>query len=217
MFSPAEATANALAKLPTGFAWTHAADSNWGRLFQPLGAEQALFEAAAEAQLAEATPSTADALLPDYERVLGPDPCLGPVPATLQERRQSAHGRWTEQGGASRQRFIDLAAKGGYGITIEEFKPSQTGQLRMGQRLAALGVRFTWRVHAPPAPPVHFRTGSGQMGQRLTAAGIPWLECNLRRRSPADTTLIMAFGAPQPVTDDQGAPVTDDNGVGVVA
>ena len=218
MFDQPTALANMLDKQPLGFAWTRAADSNWARVFTPASAEQVLFEEAAEAQLPEATPSTANELLADYERVLGPDPCLGPTPATLQQRRQSAHARWTEQGGASRQHYIDLAAKLGYAITIEEFKPSQAGQLRAGMRLAPVGVRFTWRVHAPVATPVYFRAGSSTAGQRLTTAAIPWLECNLRRRSPAHTTMIMDFDGSAPateghfLTDDQGTGITDDQG-----
>jgi uncharacterized protein YmfQ (DUF2313 family) len=196
MFTQAEAQANMRAKQPPGFAWTRDEGSNWDNLFTPAAAEQVLFEQAAEAMLIEATPNTAVQLLPDYERVLGPDPCLGPAPATIEQRQQSVFSRWTELGGASRQHFIDLAAKLGYAITIQEFAPPRAGQIRAGFRVYDPRVIFTWRVTAPPA----------------AANALPSLTCNLRLRSPAHTTLVIQYSGPVPITDEFGVPLTDENG-----
>lgn len=193
MFTQSQALEGALAKLPPGWAWTRDPDSNVGRTLTPLAAEQVLFEQAAEAMLTEATPSGSAQLLPDYERVLGPDPCLAAGTATLQERRASAHLRWIRTGGAARQDFIDLAAVLGYAITIDEFTPSRCGVMRCGDRLRPQAVQWIWRINLPPTQVVYFRTGVSRTGERLGTFGIPWLQCQLSRNTPAHTDLL--FGS----------------------
>lgn len=194
MLTPAQALDGALAKLPPGWAWTRDADSNVARLLTPLATEQVLFEQAAESMLTEATPSTSAQLLPDYERVLGPDPCLAATSAaTFQERRASVHLRWTRTGGAARRDFIALAATLGYTITIDEFRPGRCGVLRCGQRLRPQSAQWVWRINLPPTQVVKFRTGTSRTGERLGSFGIPWLQCQLSRNTPAHTVLL--FGS----------------------
>lgn len=104
-------------------------------------------EADAESLMNEIDPRTANALLPDFERVLGPDPCgrdLGSQ--TLEQRQRRAHQRWIAKGGASIPYFVRMAASLGHTIEIEEFWPSKAGVLRAGQALIAEGEQFTWRV-----------------------------------------------------------------------
>ena len=73
-------------QVPDGFAWDHRPTSNTMRSLWPLAGFASTFETTAEAQLQEATPKTAELMLGAYERVLGPDTCLGD-PATLSFRR----------------------------------------------------------------------------------------------------------------------------------
>ncbi len=193
MLTSDQALGGALAKLPPGWAWTRDADSNVARLLTPLAAEQVRFEQAAESMLAEATPSTSAQLLPDYERVLGPDPCLAATSAaTYQERRSSVHLRWTRTGGAARRDFIALAAVLGYAITIDEFSPSRAGRMRAGQQLRGQRAQWTWRINLPRTNVVRFRAGVSRAGERLLSFGMPWLQCQLSRNTPEHTVLVFA-------------------------
>lgn len=97
----------------------------------------------------EIDPRTANALLPDFERVLGPDPCgrdLGNQ--TIEQRQRRAHQRWIAKGGASIPYFVKMAASLGHTIEIEEFWPSNAGVLLAGQPLIAEGEQFTARKAA---------------------------------------------------------------------
>jgi len=192
MLTQAQALDGALAKLPPGWAWVRDPDSNWGRTLTPLAQEQVRFERRAEAMLFEATPSTTVELLADYERVLGPDPCLAASPATLQERRASVHLRWTRTGGAARKDYIALAAALGYAITIDEFRPARAGRLRAGQRLRGQRAQWTWRINLPRTRIVRFRAGRSRAGERLMSFGLPWLQCQLSQAVPAHTLLVFA-------------------------
>ncbi len=190
MLTQDQALEGALAKLPPGWAWTRDPDSNLGRSFTPQAQEQVLFETQAEAQLLEATPSASAQLLGDYERVLGPDPCLAASPATLQERRASVHLRWTRTGGAARKDYIALAASLGYAITIDEFVPSRAGVLRAGQRIRGQRVQWTWRINLPHTNVVRFRAGQSRAGDRLLTFGVSWLQCQLSQTTPTHTLLL---------------------------
>lgn len=192
MLTEAQALEGALAKLPPGWAWVRDPDSNWGRTFTPQAQEQVRFELQAEAMLAEATPSTSTQLLPDYERVLGPDPCLAALPATLQERRASVHLRWTRTGGAARKDYIALAAALGYAITTDEFQPSRAGRMRAGDRVRGQRAQWTWRINLPHTLAVRFRAGQSRAGERLLTFGLPWLQCQLSQNTPAHTLLLFA-------------------------
>ena len=197
MREPATILRGLLDQLPSGWAWTREPDSITGRVLTPLAAEASRFEGRAEALLAEATPSTTVELLGDYERVLGPDPCLGATHATFDERRLSVHMRWTARGGASRQHMVELAAALGYLITIEEFRPSRAGRFRAGQRIAPERVQFTWRVTLPRTRAVRFRAGRSRAGDRLLTFGIPWLQCVLTRAAPVHTNLVFRNAPPR--------------------
>lgn len=151
-------------------------------------------EADAEQMIAEIDPRTANALLEDFERVLGPDPCgrdLGSQ--TLQQRQRRAHQRWIAQGGASIPYFIKLAESLGYSIEIEEFWPSKAGGLLAGERLIAEGEQFTWQVKLQLISEWLFRAGINQAGEPLGGIEISDLECELRRLKPAHTQLVFSY------------------------
>lgn len=143
----------------------------------------------------EVDPRSADWLLTDFESVLGPDPCGRDFgDRSLGERRQLAHQRWTSTGGASRAYFIDIAAKLGVTITIEEFWPSVAGRMRAGQNLRPAGSQFVWRVSIPGLVQVRkFKAGVSTAGHSLGSFRISDIECELRRLKPAHTTLVFQY------------------------
>lgn len=182
-----------IGKLPRGFAL----GNRGGVLDAILDAIAKLLatsENEAEQLMAEIDPRTANVLLPDFERVLGPDPCgrdLGNQ--SLQQRQRRAHQRWIAQGGASIPYFIKLAESLGHTIEIEEFWPSKAGVLLAGQPLVAEGEQFTWRIKLQLISEWVFRAGVNQAGQPLGGIEISDLECELRRLKPAHTQLVFSY------------------------
>jgi uncharacterized protein YmfQ (DUF2313 family) len=153
-------------------------------------------EADAEALMLETDPRTADKLLPDFERCLGPDPCGRDLDArTVEQRQRLAHQRWTATGGQSIPYMIRIAANLGVDVTIEEFWPSRAGVLHAGQRLRPEGCQFVWRVNIPGLiSVVRFRAGVSRAGHFLGTFELSSIECELRRIKPAHTHVVFAYG-----------------------
>ena len=134
---------------PKGWALPSYGDSVWGQFLTPIAAEFALIETTAAAMVAEIAPGSAVYTLPDYQRVLGPDPygrdatSLGLTTAQLQALAQL---RWTETGNMAPSDYIALAASMGVTITITQGRASISGVLRCGHRLS---FGFTWIVSLP--------------------------------------------------------------------
>lgn len=189
----AKILASLIGKLPRGFALGH----RGGVLDAILDAIAKLLadaETDAEQLMAEIDPRSANRLLADFERVLGPDPCgrdLGDQ--TLQQRQRRAHQRWIAQGGASIPYFLKLAESLGHTIEIEEFWPSKAGVMRAGQTLIAEGEQFTWRIKLQLISEWIFRAGVNQAGQPLGGIDISDLECEMRRLKPAHTQLVFSY------------------------
>ena len=183
--------------LPDGWAWNHDMASNTMRSFRPLADFAAGFEAAAEAQLLEATPATAQRMLGAYERVLGPDPCLGdPATLTFGERRASASARWTMPADPSVPGLIALAAAYGVAITITEIRRRCCGVLRCGQALRGHPEQFCFIVSMPAARVRKFVCGRSRTGEPLgQIERNTQVECVIRRAAPARTVPIFSYGA----------------------
>lgn len=195
--SPDAVLAELLSLPAQGWALPREADSNWGRLLTPLAAELARVEDRAEALQSEVDPRIAGELLPDFERVLGDDPCLGSVVALpIDIRRRLAHQRWTAQGGATLAFFIGLAASIGVTITIEESKPSYAGVFECGTELCPESEVFSWRVTLPANALADFYSGEGQAGDPLggfDSVDPSPVECLIRRHAPAHTIVVFDY------------------------
>jgi len=184
-----------IAKLPTGLGLGFRG-GNIDVVLEAAATPIADIEAGAEAMMIEVDPRAANNFLADFERVLGPDPCgrdLGGL--SVADRQRLAHQRWTATGGQSIPYLIQLAAKLGVTITIEEFWPSRTGVLRTGQPLRAEGCQFVFRVQIPGlVTVVNFKVGASRAGQSLGSFQVSSIECDLRRVKPAHTQIIFAYG-----------------------
>lgn len=183
-----------LSLLPPGWIWRRDRDSVVAALLTPLASGIVEVEAVAEAMLAEVDPRLATVCLPDFERVLGPDPC-GRDTATmsLSDRRQLAHQRWTARGGASRAYFISLAAKRGVAITISENRVTYAGEMVAGDELVDWPQQFIWTVHLAFTQEVLFEAGEGQAGDRLYDLVISDIDCDIRRLKPAHTEVVFDY------------------------
>lgn len=196
--APDQVQADLLALAPQGWVWPHLApnapDSTFETLFKPLANGLADIEATAEAMMEEIDPRTATLLLPDFERVLGPDPCgRDPSTMSLEQRRQLAHQRWTARGGASIPYFVGLAAKRGVTITIVENRTSQADAAVAGDELVESPEQFCWTVELSLLGETQARVDESQAGDLLLDIILSDVECDLRRAKPAHTEIAFRY------------------------
>lgn len=185
-----------LGHLPPGWIWRRDRDSLIAALLTPLAGGIADIEQVAEDMLREVDPRLATLCLPDYERVLGPDPCGRDTSTmSLADRRQLAHQRWTARGGASRAYFIGLAAKRGVAITISENRVTYAGEMVAGDEIIETPEQFIWTVHLAFTDESLFEVDDGQAGDRLYDLVISDIDCDIRRLKPAHTEVVFDYGS----------------------
>lgn len=182
------------ALLPGGWAWPDGPDSGIAALLAPHANALSRLEGAADALLEQTDPRAADELLPDYERVLGPDPAgRYAVWRALDERRRIAYQRWTGIGGQSIAFFVALAASLGVAISIAERQRSQCGRARCGQVLAPSPAQFVWIVTLPTARVVNARCGAARAGQSIGAFTASLIEGVIRWAQPSHTIVVFSY------------------------
>lgn len=147
----------------------------------------------------EMDPRTTQELLGDWERMTGlPDGCTG-APDSTSERQAALHQKLTSTGGQSRAYFIEVAAKLGYSIEIEEHRPCAIG---MPCDVPVYGPdwAFAWTVHV--LPPEGWYDSSmaiavakigDPVGIRLRGWGSLDLECVIGRSRPAHTIVLFTY------------------------
>lgn len=167
--SPEEVLDDLLAISPLGL-FPAARDSGWGTHLLPIATLYSEAEQRFQTMLPQVDPRNAQdpGLLPDFERVIGPDP-LGrdETATTLAKRQVLAYQRWVFTGGCSPQFYIDLAASLGVVISIEEFLASQTGDTVCGDVLAPPDDELTWRITMPSTLVEEAITGATVCGDPL--------------------------------------------------
>lgn len=178
--------------LPPGDAWSREPDAVITKLLHGTADELARVHRRMLDLIEEADPRTTEELLPDWERVAGlPDPCAG-GDQTVEERRVALTAKLTSRGGQSRQFFIDLAARYGFAITIDEFAPFVAGS-GAGEPLYDDGARFVWRVNEPSIDDgIRYFVAGSFAGEPLASWGNETLECVIRPFAPAHTHVIFA-------------------------
>jgi uncharacterized protein YmfQ (DUF2313 family) len=182
--------------LPSGWAWTRAEDTTLARLLLAFAQEIERFEISAEAMLPQVDIRLAADLLADYERVLGPDPCGRDLVAEaggLDDRRRSAHARWTAQGFQTPAYFRALCAALGVDATITEADVAVCGTLECGMELTPPAERFVWLVQLPDVRVIEAEAGGLEAGGFLGELVSPLVECVIRRLAPAHTTPVFSY------------------------
>lgn len=182
-----------IARLPPGFALSRRGGV-LDAIYNAFAAAFSQAEQDAAALASEINPRMANRLLPDFERVLGPDPCGRDAgDKTLDQRQRLAYQRWTATGGQSIAYFIGMAKALGFNIQIQEFWPSVANSARCGQRLCPRGEAFVWRVRLRLVNAWVFRCGRNVAGERLGGFDRSDAECILRRLKPAHTTVVFSY------------------------
>lgn len=179
--------------LPTGPVWPRDPESNLQRLLLAMAADFARAHNRGCDLIGESVPTDASELLPDWERLIGPDPCAPAEPATLGDRRRRIVARLNYRGGQSIAIFRDLAlASFGIELCFAEFRPFRAGPNgptpglvtghrcqaefygHAGARLANNGWRFAWSICLCSGP----------------SAPLAWLLCLIDRARPAQSLLL---------------------------
>ncbi|HWJ72417.1 MAG TPA: putative phage tail protein [Kaistia sp.] len=183
-----------LSLMPPGWVWPRGTDSLFAAVLKPLAIELADLEATAEAMIEEIDPRTATLCLEDFERVLGADPCgRDPLTYTIAERQQLAHQRWTARGGQSIAYFTELAAKRGIAINIIEAHPTVADRAEAGDELVESPEQFVWLVQLAATEEILFEAGKSEAGDLLVEYRGPDIECDIRRRRPAQTEVVFSY------------------------
>lgn len=187
--------AELLAGLPPGQALPRDADSNVGKFLKPVADERAAFEATRERLLAQFSPISATDLLPDYERILGPDPCRRDVAlTTIDQRQRYAELRWN--GGnysLGPEALVAVAATLGVTVTVETFDPDVCGAGKCGYEIGPEEEAYGWWVHAPVYALLDGECGASECGEPINDFEAPDLECPLSQFVPLHRYLRIAY------------------------
>lgn len=171
-FTADDYAAAARALLPRGPAWSDDPASVQGLTVGALAQALARNDAAASQLLVDAFPTSADALLEEWEATLG---LTGD--GTPDQRRARVIARLVGAGGQSRERFIALAATLGFTISIFLRPPLRAGHFVAGDAVYDTAWIYAWRIRILANP-----------------GGLPiaTLKAELDAVRPAETILILA-------------------------
>lgn len=160
--------------LPQGRAWSRDPDSVLGKLLLAIGDGAARIEARARQLLLEMDPRTADETIADWETQLGlPDTCTGAL-TDLDDRRAAAWQKLTGTAGQSVPFLVAAAARLGFTVSIEEFRPTYC-DCDCDAPVYGEEWHVAWGVLAEEAGPSTV------------------LECVLSRARPAHTTVFFEY------------------------
>lgn len=159
--------------LPPGKAFTKEPTSKLGKLLLSFADAAARFDARCVDLVKEVDPRTTTELIDAWEDCAGlPDGCTGAL-TDIAARRQALWQKITSTGGQSRAYFTEVAARLGFVITINEFRPATCESL-CDATLFEEDWRFVWEVVIP-------------------ADDAPVLECVLNRLKPAETEIMFTY------------------------
>lgn len=193
--STADMQQELLAGLPPGQALPTDPDSVVGRVMRPIAEELAAFEATRERLVAQISPINALELLPDYERILGPDPCRRDLDSlSIDQRQRFAELRWngpsTDLGPDA---LIAAAATLGVTITVETYRPDVCGPGECGDEMGPEDEAYGWIVHAPVYALFDGECGASECGELINDFEGPDLACALAPFVPLHRYLLIAY------------------------
>lgn len=192
-YSDDDFTQGLLSLMPQGRAWPKEPDALQSRIISYLAPSFRRSSDAGQRLIIDGFPSSAYALLPDWEASLGlPDPVLG-MASTVQGRQAQVTTKLIATGGQSAPYFTAYAAALGYTVNVVNFTPFRLGQCRMGCQLGSQDWAHTWAIRAIANQITTYKTGRSAMGEPLQAWGDRTLEQMLIRVMPAHTVLLFQY------------------------
>ena len=183
------------ALLPRGRAWPRGLRALLTALIDAVAQGKARLDLRAAALLLESRPSTATALLPEWERNLGlPDECSSLAP-TIAGRRAAVLHKYAGQPDLSAASFRAIARSFGVDIEIRELD-EPAAALATGLDTTGGRWRFVWWITIPSTADIRRFTALSRANERLTTiARDTELECRLQKAAPAHTLLIIGYDA----------------------
>lgn len=178
--------------LPTGAAWPREADATLTKALAAWAEEFArAHNRAVDLIDIEADPRLATELLPEWETMVGTDPCSQYVPDTLPARREAVVSKLTARGGQSRAFYREMARGLGFDpVTITEFRPF-TVDSECVDPICDEPWRFAWQVEAPGAQDRELTCQDHCQTPLAYQVGLEVLQCALGRTKPAHTVVIV--------------------------
>ncbi|CCV60556.1 YmfQ family protein [Yersinia enterocolitica] len=192
-YSVNEYTAALQALMPSGLVWPRQLNGVQTSTLRALARSYQRSDEDARDLLDAAFPSTATAMLPEWEATLGlPDLCaIGEIDSIIQRQRVVV-SKLFGIGGQSVAYFIRVAEALGYTISITQYRQACAGMSVCGDALNGDEWPFTWLITAPETTINYAQCGLTYCGDPLRSWGNKQLECRLTVLNPSHT--ILKFG-----------------------
>lgn len=184
-----------LAELPDGWASSHSPDDYLGARFRPQADSFAQIEASALSMLPEIDPRSAPHILPDFERMLGPDPCQVAAGVTdVDTRGRIAYARLTNAGTICAGYFERFALTIGETITITEYPAYPLGRMKLAtSQLVQPPEHCAFKVSLPATHVVKWICGATPCGESLGRFTRSVMECVIRNQAPLYATPYFSY------------------------
>ncbi|MFW5402117.1 YmfQ family protein [Yersinia sp. 1252 StPb PI] len=192
-YSVNEYTAALQALMPGGLVWPRQLNGVQASTLRALARSFQRSDEDARDLLDAAFPSTATAMLPEWEATLGlPDLCaIGEIDSIIQ-RQRAVVSKLFGIGGQSVAYFIRVAEALGYTIAITQYRQACAGMSVCGDALNGDEWPFTWLITAPETTINYAHCGLTYCSDPLRSWGNKQLECRLTVLNPSHT--ILKFG-----------------------
>lgn len=140
----------------------------------------------------EIYPDRVDELLPEWERVYGITP---DTDSPRQSRIDNLMASVSAVGGQTKDYFIELAARLGYTVTIEEFEPFMAGWSEAGDKVYVEDIVYCWQVNVVDSgiKSYFFEAGISDAGDLLNWFSDAFIEGLFNRLKPAHTAVVFAY------------------------
>lgn len=192
-YSVNEYTAAIQSLMPGGLVWPKISGGVQTSTLRALAQSYQRSDEDARDLLDAAFPSTATAMLPEWEATLGlPDLCaIGEIDSIIQ-RQRAVISKLFGIGGQSVAYFIRVAEALGYTISITQYRQACAGMSVCGDSLNGEEWPFAWLITAPETTINYAQSGLTYCGDPLRSWGNKQLECRLTVLNPSHT--ILKFG-----------------------
>jgi uncharacterized protein YmfQ (DUF2313 family) len=208
--------AELLALAPPGWAFPNDVDEYFAARLLGLGAVISDLEVSSDAMGPQVDMRLAYDLLPDYQRVLGPDPC-GQDTSTLGFATQAAiaYQRWTAGGNICAGYFVALAATLGVALTIVEVPNWICGASTCDAQMVPYAENFAIEVDLPPTSLTNFECGASTCDDSLGTFTPSLAVCPLTCGAPLHISFYfkyLASGSTIELEDGNGGFALEDGG-----
>jgi uncharacterized protein YmfQ (DUF2313 family) len=215
--TPSQVQAELLALAPPGWIFPADVDSYFAARLLGLGAVISDLQVSSDAMGPQVDPRFAFNLLPDYQRVLGPDPC-GRDTSALGFEQQAAivYQRWTAGGPICAGYFENMAAGLGVDLTIVEVPNWVCGASTCSDQMVPYAENFAIAVNLPATSVTNFECGAATCDDSL-GTFIPNLAvCPMTCSAPLHITFFFnydtaATGSSIALEDGTGSILLEDN------